>query len=378
MFIFPPATAVILLGIVYTYKHKVYILFGVIVYRRGGFEMKVRTKEVREIVAVLDDIVKEYKKEHPATKRDWRTYEQRVAERLRTAFRQLKPLVHEAALSIHFVSGETRGTKPKLNVEQKVLAILIKHIIGKSNRNMSAMFVIFSLLSSIDVSYKTVERFYSDPEVLAVLHNLHVLILKKKGVKEADCSGDGTGYSLTIKKHYASEAQKLKEQIKEADTQQKKERKRTVFVYSFTLTDLKTRMHIGFGTSFKSEKEAYSAAVEIAKETGIKIKSMRLDRYFSGQSTVEYLTDRFGKIQFFLIPKSNATIKGPWQWKSMLSHFVNNPKQYLEEYYQRNQSESCIAEDKKRTGWKLGQKRPDRIDTANMLTSVWHNLYWLR
>ncbi len=27
------------------------------------------------------------------------------------------------------------------------------------------MFVIFSLLSDIDVSYKTVERFYSDPEV---------------------------------------------------------------------------------------------------------------------------------------------------------------------------------------------------------------------
>jgi len=339
--------------------------------------MKIKTKEVRNVVAVLDDIVREYKEECPEKKRDWRTYEQRVAERLRTAFKELKPLVHEAASSIRFVSGETRGAKPVLNVEQRVLALLIKHIIGKSNRNMSAMFVIFSLLSGIDVSYKTVERFYSDSEVIAVLHNLHILILKKKGVKEADCSGDGTGYSLTIKEHYATEAQKLKEQIKDADTRTKKEQKKTLFIYSFTLTDLKTRMHVGYGTSFKSEKKAYASAIKMAQETGIDTKSIRLDRYFSNQSDAQLLTDAFGKLDLYLIPKSNATIKGSWAWKRMLTCFVGNTKQYLKEYYKRNQSESCIAEDKKRTGWKLGQKRPDRIDTANMLTSLWHNLYWL-
>jgi len=163
--------------------------------------MKVTTKEVREIAAILDDIVKEYKEEHPAKERDWRTYEQRVAERLRVAFSELKPLVHEAASMVNFVSAETRGAKPTLTVEQRTLAVLIKHIIGKSNRNMAAMFVIFSLLSDIDVSYKTVERFYSDPEVIIVLHNLHMLILKKKGVEEIDGSGDGTGYALTVKVH---------------------------------------------------------------------------------------------------------------------------------------------------------------------------------
>ena len=202
--------------------------------------MRIETKEVRELASMLDDIVKEYKEEHPEKKRNWRTYEQRVAERLRTAFKELKPLVHEAASSIRFVRGETRGAKPALSVEQRTLAILMKHIISKSNRNMAAMFVVFSLLSDIDVSYKTVERFYSDPEVIAVLHNLHVLLLKKKGVKEFDGSGDGTGYSLTVKVHYASEAQKLKEKIKNASTQSKKEHKKKLFVYSFNLMDSKT------------------------------------------------------------------------------------------------------------------------------------------
>lgn len=336
--------------------------------------MKINTNEVRNVVSILDDIVKEYKEEHPTGKRDWRTYEQRVAKRLKIAFKELKSLVHEAASSIKFIDVETRGAKPKLTVEQRVLALLSKHIIGKSNRNMVAMFSIFSLLSDIDVSYKTVERFYSDPEAIAVLHNLHILILKKRGIKESDGSGDGTGYSLTIKVHYASEAQKLKEKLKNALTQST--HKKALFVYTFALIDLKTRMYVGFGTSFKSEKEAYNLAVKMVKTTGIKINSLRLDRYFSNQTTAKFLADTFNKPKVFLIPKSNATVKGPWSWKRMLARFIGETKQYLAEYFQRNQSESGIAEDKKRTGWKLGQKRPDRIDTANMLTSLWHNIYW--
>ena len=336
--------------------------------------MKVNTKGVRDVVSMLDDIVKEYKEEHPAQKRDWRTYEQRVAERLKTAFRELKPLVHEAVSATNFVSGETRGAKPALTVEQRVLALLIKHIIGKSNRNMAVMFAIFSLLSDIDVSYKTVERFYSDPEVAVVLHNLHLLLLKKKGVKSVDGSGDGTGYGLSIKVHYASAAQKLKDKIKTGEEQ---EHKKLLFIYSFALLDLKTRMYIGTGTSFKSEKEAYTSAIAMAKAAGIDVKSLRLDRYFSNQSDVENLVTNFGKLDLYLIPKSNATVEGPWQWKRMLFRFVTDVKKYLEDYYRRNQSESCFAEDKRREGWRLGEKRPDRIDTANMLTMLWHNLCWL-
>jgi transposase len=73
---------------------------------------------------------------------------------------------------------------------------------------MASMLGIFSLFSGIDVSYKAVERLYSNHEVELAIHNLHILILKKKGIENIDACGDGTGYSLTIKKHYASETQK--------------------------------------------------------------------------------------------------------------------------------------------------------------------------
>jgi transposase len=340
--------------------------------------MRVETDDVRGIVAVLDDIIEDYKEDTVEKKRDWRTYEQRVTERLKKAFKELKPLVDEAVSTIKVVKGETRGSKPHLTLEQKVLALLLKHLIGKSNRNMSNMLALFMWLTNIDISYKTIERLYSDPEVIFALHNLHVLTLKKKGVKDVDSGGDGTGYSLTIKKHYASHAQKLKDKVKNNDKSESKSYVKMAFVFFFAIIDIKTRMYICYGTSFKSEQEAFLSAIVMVKETGITVSSLRLDRYYSAQMYTKIIELHLGKnVKFYFIPKKNVTIKGSWSWKRMLYELVTDPVTYLEEYFQRNQSESGIAEDKKRTGWKLGQKREDRIDTANALTTVWHNLYWL-
>jgi hypothetical protein len=140
-------------------------------------------KQLTNTLVMLDDIIDEYKKESPDQKRDWRTYEQRLAKRLKTAYKELKPLVQEAVETLQIVEGETRGTKSKLTLEQKVLMLLLKHLVGKSNRDMALMIVIFSWLTNIDVSYKSVERLYSDNQVILALHNLHQLILKKKILK---------------------------------------------------------------------------------------------------------------------------------------------------------------------------------------------------
>lgn len=339
----------------------------------------ITNKQVSKVVSLLDEIVKEYKEESEQKKRDWRTYEQRVAQRLKVAFRELKPLVHEAVQTIQVVKEETRGAKPILSLEQKVLTLLLKHLIGKSNRTMSFMVILFSWLSDVDVSYKTIERLYDDPHVLLALHNLHVLLLKKKGVKSVNCGGDGTGYSLTVKKNYCSEAQKLKDKVKEnaSAESKKKKRRKALFMYSFELMDIDTRMYIGCGSSMKSEKQAFLKAIEMVKSTEVILNSVRLDRYFSGQRYTKLFEEKFGNVKMFVIPKKGQTIRGSPEWKKMLQRFVDDTKEFLTEYYQRNQSESGFSEDKKRVGWKLGQKRSDRLDTANTLTHLWHNLYWL-
>ena len=83
--------------------------------------MQIKTQEVRDVVRILDEIIEQYKEDSVEKKRDWRTYEQRLTERLKKAFKELKSLVHEAVAAIRIVKGETRGTKPNLTLEQKVL-----------------------------------------------------------------------------------------------------------------------------------------------------------------------------------------------------------------------------------------------------------------
>ena len=322
---------------------------------------------------MLDDIIKEYKLSRPEKKRDWRTYEQQYAVRLKTAMRELEPLVNEAIAAIRVMEGDARGRRPELTVKQKTLLILIKHLVGKSNREMSSMLVLFSLLSSVDVSYKTVERLYSDDLVQCVLHNMHQLMLRRKKVDQPDCSGDGTGYTLTIKKHYASEAAKRKEKAKKKDQRTKKHQ---ISSYTFTLLDLDSRLYVAFGTSLKSEKQAYHQAMTMTEKLGISPQSIRLDKYYSNQKDVRKINTLFKHTTIYLIPKINATVRGPWKWKQMLKDFIENTLSYLHQYYQRNQNESTISEDKRRFGWTTPQRLPDRINTAQQLTTIWHNLLW--
>jgi len=233
---------------------------------------------------------------------------------------------------------------------------------------MASMLDLFSLLSGIDVSYKSVERLYSDPEVDMVLHNLHVLILRKRGVNEVDASGDDTGYSLTIRKHYASEVDKRKDKVKE-DAKDKKGRR--AFVHSFKILDLKTWLYVAFGVSFKSEKEAYDRAIAMLGQIDASLASIRLDRYYSSPSCIDSLKDT----RVYIIPKKNVSVRGSLKWKQTMEEYVNNTLAYLEKYYKRENSESGFSQDKRWFGWKVEQRREDRIETAITCSNVWHNLF---
>ncbi len=148
------------------------------------------------------------------------------------------------------------------------------------------MLMLFFPCTDVQVSYKTIERLYSHEEVFLVLHNLQALVIRRKGIEQPERTGDGTGYSLNVTKHYATEAKNLK------DKSNAKSGSATKFIFSFQLMDLETRLYVVFGTSFHSEKDAFEKAISMAER--ISIKSFRLDRYYSAQHYVKYLVKRFG------------------------------------------------------------------------------------
>lgn len=326
-----------------------------------------RTEELRKRIQFVEEyLMVEYKRTHPEKKRDWRTYEQRLTYRIKTAIRSIEPLVDEAVNTIQI--AREKGREPELTLKQKVLLLLIKELFDKSNRNMASMIDLFSLLSGIDVSYKTVERLYSDPGVDMALHNLHVLILRKKGVNDVDASGDGTGYSLSITKHYATEAQKQKDKVKEENLDTKGRR---MFVHSFKILDLKSWLYVAYGISFKSEKEAFDKASIMLQRIDMMLASIRLDKYYSSPSCLDSLKDT----KVYIIPKKNASVRGSLKWKNTMEEYVNNTLAYLEEYYKRENSESGFSQDKRWFGWKVEQRREDRIETAITCSNIWHNLF---
>ena len=224
---------------------------------------------------------------------------------------------------------------------------------------------LFSFLVGIDLSYKSVERLYSDDKVILALHNLFILTLQKRGINKIDTCGDATGYSLTITKHYSSYAQKLKDKSKSQEDLKKKS-----FVYKFALMDLSTKMYVCYGSSLKSEKEAFGKAIQMLSKIDVEINSIRLDRYYSFPCYV----NQFKESKVYIIPRKNVELANGFKWHKTLKEFLLDTPKYLEEYFQRNNSESQFSSDKKMFGWKISQKRQDRIDTCLLVRTVWHNL----
>src|SRR3989338_1700656 len=234
--------------------------------------VKILTKDVRKKVKELKSIIEAYKKEHPKKDRDYAEYEKEFKRRLKKAIRNLDNLISESIRQIKvFYRHKDRHS---LSLRKRTRLILVKELTEKGNRKIANMLELFSMLDGTDISYKTIERLYSDELLQLALFNLLIISLKKRGVKNIDACGDATGYSLTITKHYSSYVQKFKDKAKDGNLTKR------AFVYKFALMDLKSKMYVCFGSSLKSEKEAFDRAMQMLRDIDVKIKSIRLDRYY--------------------------------------------------------------------------------------------------
>lgn len=328
--------------------------------------MRLRNKQIRRKLWELDKfILADYRRQSEAQKEkpDTAEYEREFKKRIKKAIKILKPITDEATLSLRVYRG--KGNKSCLKPNEKLRLILIHQLFGKSNRLMSNALLLFSLMTGVDVSYKTIERLYSDEEVELALFNLLVLMLKKKEINKINACGDATGYSLMISKHYASELQKLKDKVKEQEPKKKK-----AFVYKFALMDISTRMYICFGTSLISEAKAFAKAMQMLKELEIKVDSIRLDRYYSFPCYVSL----FKGAKVYIIPRKDSKLGHGNEWLETMKSFILDTMNYLKEYFQRVNSENGFAQDKKLFGWRVSQKIEERIDTALFCRLIWHDL----
>ena len=143
-------------------------------------------------------IANHYKQKYSTNQKhvNYQQYEKQWATRLQTVLKEIENKTHKAAQQIQHKKPFDRP--PQTSPEQKTLILLQKDLIQFSSRKMANLMPIFTALNDVKTSYKTIQRAYSDPIVILIIHNLFILLVKEKKIKCPHTSGDGTGYSLSV------------------------------------------------------------------------------------------------------------------------------------------------------------------------------------
>ena len=316
--------------------------------------MRITAKLAKEMIGVLGEIKEEIFPDDnaPYPYAEWEKKREKVKQRLR----DLPEYVERA---VNIVSFEKRGAgRPKkVDLVNRTMLFLFTRLMNKSNRDVEDLLEMFEPLFGVTVSYKSIERLYSDEEVKTVLHNLFILLLQDEDIS-GDFSGDGTGYSMTVTKHYR--------------TNSKKEGKD--YLYVFRVIDVDTGLYVASGYSNESEMEAFHKAMKMLVELGVKIDTFSLDRYFSSRKVLRL----FGKeTALYLIPKKNIAKVGS-EWTRIIRRMIEDPYLFLKNYYLRNLSESGFSADKRRFGGLIRQKREDRREMALFSITLLHNIFTVR
>lgn len=307
-----------------------------------------------ELLEVLEEIRAEFfkgkKPIYPFS--EWERQREKVKERLG----RLPEYVGKAVDMIG-LKENAAGRPRKLDLAQRTMLFLFARLMNKSNRDVEDILALFRPLFGFDASYKSVERLYSDEGVRLALYNLFLLLLEEEGVS-GSFAGDGTGYSLTVEKHYRKNPRKGG----------------GAYRYVFRLVDIGTGMYAGYGYSNRSEMEAFHRAVEVAKGLGIQIDSISLDKYYSSRKVLR----QFGKeTAVYVIPRKNMSKLG-FEWAGVIKRIADDPFMYLKRYFMRNLSEAGFSADKRRFGWTIRQRREDRREMAMFSIALLHNVFATR
>ena len=323
--------------------------------------MRITKKAAQELIEALDESREKHSKEVKEILEkigqvyDFAEYE-RQREKVEKRINEFPELIKKAVSMITILPSA--GRPKKLDLLKRTHLFFLVRVLNMSNRDTKSL--LGSLLEpfiGVKVSYKYIERLYSDEQVDMVLHNVFMLMLKKEGVS-GKFAGDGTGYSLCITKHYS--------------THPKKEAKD--YRYAFRLIDLMTGFYVAVGYSPKSEMDAFHKAMAMLKDFDISVDQICLDKYYSSRKVLKL----FGNdTAVYVLPKKNIAKIG-LKWSKVFRKMAENITEYLKTYFMRNLSEAAFSADKRRFGWIIRQKREDRQEAALFSIALLHNIFSIR
>lgn len=193
-------------------------------------------------------------------------------------------------------------------------------------------------------SYKTLERAYSDPDVMALLNDTFFLTQQPVRDIEHNFAIDGTCFGTTIKVNWESAKDEIIRLNSKGDDdnnrkQKRKGRKRREFEKAILVAGTTFKIISSFAitkTPFGNESPYLKPLLEQIAQFYACIGLFCADAAYLSRSNCS-MVRRYGAVPR-IFPKDGVSLrmKGSGAWKKMLVEFVNDTQKWLEDYHKRS------------------------------------------
>ncbi|KXA98038.1 hypothetical protein AKJ37_01655 [candidate division MSBL1 archaeon SCGC-AAA259I09] len=212
-------------------------------------------------------------------------------------------------------------------------AVLIQQYFDVANRNTAGLVLLFEekMWFERPFSYKSVERAYEDPRVVAILNEVFDMTQETVSDKESSFAPDGTGLPTSMKKNWESE--------KNGDDHEG---------YDYMVGMSGTTYGIYSAVEFPKNPNAHESPFfePLLQRTAAHYSSIDLvsgDSAFLARDNCDLVIEAGGIPRFY--PKKGITLKrkGSWGWTDMLMNLIENPQGWLRDYHQRSNIETTYS-----------------------------------
>ena len=272
----------------------------------------------------------------PREKKDinWSKYDDAQINEMNDMLLLIRDTVDESArrLDLDIEKPEGRG-RPPLPAADLAKAVLIQQYFDVANRTTAGLVLLFEEKMGFErpFSYKSVERAYEDPRVVAILNEVFDMTQEPVSDKESSFAPDGTGLPISMKKNWESEG--------DGDDHEG---------YDYMVGMAGTTYGIYSAVEFPKNPNAHESPFfePLLQRTAAHYSSIDLvsgDSAFLARDNCDLVIEAGGIPRFY--PKKGITLKrkGSWAWTEMLLDFIENPQQWLREYHTRSNVESGFS-----------------------------------
>lgn len=336
-----------------------------------GFDLGLR--RLRSTVAQVRDRSFPYLC-RPPRRRNWHLYDLAQTHELEEVLHLIRLVVDTDAAERGTMPADRRGGRPRVALADRLKVLLWQSYRAAANRPTESELRVLDLGLTSRFSYKTVERAYSDPEVIAALPRLLAITNRPIRGLETIFSIDGSGFPSSVRDHYRRARERQPTSDREAGYLPREP-------HTWVRNVANVGVRYGLVAGWKSwtdgtlpEVHCYAEVFGEARGNHPEMARQLGDGAYSIRALVDLTTKEGVDCRF--LPRRNVNLKsfGVAGWKPSLWGLVVNPQGWLADYHRRSVSEVVWESLKARQPRKILKRLSRRRETEATLRAVTYNV----